>query len=187
MTRIAPTLALFVGLGLVNLGCDGPGPSDDAGSCSLGVAVGQERGAGFEPLSDGDPVELLLGFQGFRMLRLAVRATGAEATEAEVGVFMSIAESGVELSQRTRERALVPETDGFVLDEYLLFVNDYPPALVVGYEAELELTVSAGGCVGGQRVTVIVRDDDPCVDHGIVLDAATRPDAPDGGMACDGF
>jgi hypothetical protein len=182
MIRLACTLAL-----LVSFGCDGPAPPDDAASCGLDVTLGVDRGAGFEPLSDGDSVELLLGFQGFRMLRFAVRAAGAPATEAEVGAFLSIRDSGVELSQRTRERALVPETDGFVLGEYLLFVNDHPPALVVGHEAELELTVTAGGCVGGRRTTVIVRDDDPCVDHGIVLDAATRPDAPDGGMACDGF
>ncbi len=164
-------------------GC--PGPAEpDAGSCELEVAVGAMEGGAFVPLEDGDPVELLLGFQGFRMMRFAVRARGRAASELEVGAVLAL-ESGVDLDQRTRERDLVVDADAVLLEEYLLFINDIPPAQIVGYEGDLDLTVRAAGCLGGTGVRVEVRDDDPCIDHGIVLDAATRPDAPDGGLVCE--
>ncbi|MCB9598454.1 MAG: hypothetical protein H6719_37415 [Sandaracinaceae bacterium] len=179
MTR--PTLAL---LALALTGCP-EGTDPDGGSCTVEVAVGELEGRSFVELADGDPVEMLLGFQGFRMLRFAVRSRGPAVDEIEVGSFLTIVESGVELDQRSRERDLAPLPDGVLLQEYLLFVNDIPPAQIVGYDADLEMTVHAAGCVGGARVQVAVRDDDPCVDHGIVLDAATRPDAPDGGVVCE--
>ncbi len=142
-------------------------------------------GDAFVALADGDPVELLLGFQGFRMLRLAVRTHGGPADQLEVGASLTVPDSGAELDQRTRERVLAPTADGVLLEEYLLFVNDIPPAQIVGYEAELDLTVRAAGCLGGESTRILIRDDDPCVDHGIVVDAATRPDAPDGGVVCE--
>jgi len=178
MRRLTPLLG-----SLLLVGCPGEQPTD-AGACDVEVDVGSTRGGTFVELSDGDPVELLLGFQGFRMLRFAVRARGVSVDEIEVGSFLAV-ESGVELDQRTRER-VASEGDGeILLEEYLLFVNDVPPAQIVGYRADLDLTVRSAGCVGGETVVIEVRDDDPCVDHGIVLDAATRPDAPDGGVACD--
>ena len=169
---------------LLLVGCPTEG-GPDASACDLDVSVGAMETGSFVELGEGDPVELLLGFQGFRMLRFGVRARGASADEADISAFLSVPESGVELDQRSRERMPTSEPDGFLVNEYLLFINDHPPALLVGYEAELEFGVRAGGCFGGTRMMVVVRDDDPCVDHGIVLDAATRPDAPDGGVVCD--
>ena len=69
-----------------------------------------------------------------------------------------------------------------------MFFNDEPAANVVNHEAELEAVVRAGGCVGGTRVRVEVRDDDDCVDTGIVLDAGEDLDAgigPDAAV-CEG-
>jgi hypothetical protein len=151
--------------------CD-PAPDDpDGGSCALTVEIGTGDVASFAPVADGDPAELLLGFQGFRMLRFALLVDGAGANEAEVSAFASLPGSGVELSQRTRETDLTATGGGFVIEEWLLFFNDEPPSRVVGHEAEVEVIVRAGGCVGGARATVVVRDEDDCVDHGIVLDA----------------
>lgn len=180
MQRLALTLALP----LLLTACDSE-HVPDGGSCPVGVHVGTVDTGTFVGLGDGDPVELLLGFQGFRMLRLGVRATGAAPRDVEIGAYLSVADTGVEVSQHTRERELTPQDGGFLLEEYLLFFNDQPPALLVGYAANLELTVRAAGCVGGTSVAVQIRDDDPCIDHGIVIDAATRPDAPDGGTSCD--
>lgn len=176
--RLAPLLALTL------VGCP-TSPDPDAGACTFDVEVGSMDADTFVPLADGDPVELLLGFQGFRMLRFAVRTHGRAADELEVGSFLAVPDSGVELDQRTRERELDPTSDGVLLREHLVFVNDIPPAQIVGYEADVDFTVRGAGCLGGRSVRVEVRDDNPCVDHGIVLDAATRPDAPDGGVACE--
>lgn len=179
MTRCAAIV-----LALTLAGC--PGPAEpDAGACTVDVEVGVMEGDAFVALAEGDPVELLLGFQGFRMLRLAVRTHGRPADELEIGASLAVADTGVELDQRTRERGLAPTADGVLLEEYLLFVNDIPPAQIVGYEAELDLTVRGAGCLGGASARITIRDDDPCVDHGIVVDAATRPDAPDGGVVCE--
>ena len=152
----------------------------------MDVTIGSMESGSFVELRDGDPVELLLGFQGFRMLRFAVRGRGAgPGTAVDVGSFLSVPETGVELDQRTLEREATVETDGFLVSEYLLFINDYPPSQLVGYDAELEMTVRASGCLGGSRIHVQIRDDDPCIDQGIVLDAAVPDAGLDGGVACE--
>lgn len=169
-----------VGLAVVALSaCDPADPEPDGGSCSLDVSIGEPDAPSFTPVMDGDPVELVLGFQGFRMLRLSLRVTGAAAEEAEVNAFVTVSETDVEIGQRTRETALTPIEGGFVLSQWLLFFNDAPPSSVVGYPAEIEVVVRAGGCVGGARASVVIRDDDDCVDHSIVLDAG----ALDAGLA----
>jgi hypothetical protein len=164
------------------LGCD-PNPTDpDGGSCALDVALGRgSDGASFVAFDDGDTVELILGFQGFRMLQLALLADGATANEAEVSAFVTIADTGVELGQRTRETALVAHDGGFVLPSWLLFFNDEAPSRIVGHDAEIECIVRAGGCSGATRVRLRVLDDESCIDPTIVIDAsgvdAGAPDA----------
>jgi hypothetical protein len=162
------------------LGCD-PNPSDpDGGSCSLEVALGRgSDAASFVPFTDGDPIELILGFQGFRMLELALSADGVSAREAEVSAFITIADTGVELSQRTRETALVATDGGFLLPTWLLFFNDEAPSNIVGHEAEIECIVRAEDCMGGARVRLLVEDDESCIDPTILLDAGTDGGAPD--------
>lgn len=179
-----PTFTTITIALLALAGC-GPAPPDmDGGSCPLDVAIGAPDAAVFTPVEDGDPAELVLGFQGFRMLRFALRVEGATADEAEVSAFVTIADTGVELGQRTRERRTTPTDGGFVIDEWLLFFNDEPPSSVVGHEAVVEVIVRAGGCVGGARVRVQIRDDDDCVDHTIVLDAGARDAGIGDAAAC---
>lgn len=161
--------------------CDPGSNTRDGGSCALDVAVGQSGAASFTPVSDGDPVELVLGFQGFRMLTFALRAEGVSADEADVSAYVSITGSDVELGQRTRERVLEPIDGGFLVPQWLVFFNDEAPSAIVGHDAELETIVRAGGCTGSSRLRVRIVDDDGCVDHSIVLDAGARdaavPDA----------
>ncbi len=155
--------------------CDPAPPRDDAGACALEVTLADDAGA---PVAEGDPTELLLGFQGFRMLRFTLLVAGARADDAEVSAWVSVPETGVELGQRTRERA-VPTDDGFRVEEWLVFFNDEPPSRVVGHAAVVEALVRAGGCAGATRVGMLVRDDDACVDPSVVLDAG----ALDAGLA----
>ena len=156
---------------LLAFACGDDDVPTDGGSCVLDVTLGQSRGGVFEPLAEGDPVELVLGFQGFRMLDLALASEGTHGDELELSTVVFVESSGVELSQRTRERGFRRTDSGVVLDEYLVFFNDEPASALVGREAEIELVVRSGACVGGTSVRVTVRDDDPCVDTTIVVDA----------------
>ena len=174
----------FATLAALSTGCPTPGPPD-GGACDLEVEIGAALDGGFAPLADGAPGELVLGFQGFRMLPFALLVHGIDAPrELEVGASLEVPDTGATLDQRTRERALAPASGGVLLAEYLVFVNDLPDAQFVGHRADMEVIVRVGSCVGGARARVEIRDDDPCISHGIVLDAATRPDAPDGGVVC---
>ncbi len=179
--RLAPSASLLLFLA----GCDPSPPAGDGGSCPLEVVIESPMDGSFVPVEDGDDAELLLGFQGFRMLRFAIAAEGASAEEAEVSAYVTVADTGVELGQRTRERAVSTER-GLRVVEWLVFFNDEPPSRVVGYDAEIEAIVRAAGCAGAARVRVRVRDDEACVDPDILLDAG----ALDAGLAdaatCEG-
>jgi hypothetical protein len=165
------SVALLVPVIAFGVACGDDDAPADGGSCALDVTLGQSRGGVFEPLAEGDPVELVLGFQGFRMLDLALVSEGTHGDELELSTVVIVESSGVELAQRTRERGFRRTESGVVLDEYLVFFNDEPSSALVGREAEVELVVRSGACVGGTSVRVMVRDDDPCVDTTIVVDA----------------
>lgn len=168
-------LGLLLGL-LLASGCDPEEPTTDGGSCPATVSIGTMNAGTFEPIAPGDPAELILGFQGFRMLQLALRVDlddGAGVTEAEVSSFVEVTETGVELGQRTRETQITTTDTGLLLEEWLLFFNDEPPARVIGQTADLEVIVRAAGCVGTTRTRVAIRDDDACVDQTIVVDGGT--------------
>lgn len=172
------------------LACGPESPPADAGedtSCALEVTLGTGGEGAFEPLNDGDSSELVLGFQGIRMLFFSVMISGAEAANADMSAFLTIEETGVELSRRTRESNVVATGDGeFMLPEYLVFFNDEPASEVVGYEAELELVARVGDCVGGTRRTIMLRDDDECVDPDASVPDAGVVDGgvPDGAVTC---
>ena len=166
--------------------CPGGGEVPSDASCSMGLALGTGDAASFSPLSDGDAAEVVLGFQGFRMLVLALRLDGARSARAEVSGYLTVPESGVEIAQLPRMVALRDGTDGSAYaEELLVFFNETPASEVVGREAELELIARADGCVGTTRVTLALRDDDDCVEYGIELDAGTADAGPlDAGAAC---
>lgn len=166
------------------------GPSDppvvDAGPCDLSVVAGTGLADDFIAVVDGDPSELILGFQGFRMLRFALDVDGPAASEAEVSAFVTIADESIELSQRSSERALVPTSDGFIVENWLVFLNDTPAVSLIGREAEIEVIVRAEGCVGGTRMRVAIRDEDSCVDQTIIVDAGLTDATIRDAIACEG-
>lgn len=171
---------------LLAAGCPSPPATRDAGSCSLTVTLGESREGFFTPLPDGASVELILGFQGFRMLDLAVQSEGEHGDELELSAVATVESSGVELSQRTRERTFRPVESGVLLEQYLLFFNDEPASALVDREVTVELVVRSGACVGGTRAVWRVVDDDPCVDTAIVLDAGAVDAGQLDAAVCEG-
>jgi len=156
------------------------------GDCQLDLALGTGDRDSFSHLSDGDAAEIVLGFQGFRMLDLALRVDGSPEDEVNVLTHLGF-ETGDELDQRDGRMPLVDDGAGHrVLEDYLVFINDVPIASVLGSRATLEVIVRSDECTGSLSQAVELRDDDECIDFDHVLDAAV-PDSSvaDMNLACD--
>ncbi len=184
MRRLLPALLLAPALA----GCPGDdGPDEPDASCALGVLVGSGTPSSFTPVADGDPAEVVLGFQGFRMLVFTLRLEGAPDDLADVSGYVSIDDGAIEVSQLPRTVRLREGPDGAAYaEEFLIFFNETPVSEIVDRPAELELVARSGGCVGGMRVGLELRDDDDCVDYGVEIDAGTLDGGvPDGAVACE--
>lgn len=182
---LIPSLALAAVL-LVGCPENGGSPPADA-SCDLAVSVGTGNADDYVPLVDGDEAEVILGFQGFRMLQVTLRVEGTGEPRADVSGYVTIEESGVEVAQLPRTTAMIEGPDGARYAEgFLVFFNDTPVSEIVGREGELELIARSGGCVGGTRVALAMVDDDSCVDWDLEIPDAGILDGgiPDGAVAC---
>lgn len=189
MNRHTILLPAFLLAASLVAGCpdDGGKPPADA-SCDLGVSVGTGDAEGYVPLADGDEAEVILGFQGFRMLRVTLRVEGSDDSRADVSGYVTIEETGVEVAQLPRTTTLVEGPDGARYAEgFLVFFNDTPVSEIVGRDGELELIARSDGCVGGTRVTLAMVDDDMCVDWEAEIPDAGIVDGgiPDGAVACE--
>lgn len=184
----APALAL-AGLGVV-LGACGPPATPDAGmdaSCSLVVQIGPSDGGAFVPYGGGEEVPVILGFQGFQMLRLDVRVAGASApASVDLSAYVRVEDTGVEASRMEREADTTPDGDAVLVEGFLLFFNDAPLSLIGGHDARVELIARAGGCVGGTSVVVHLSDMPPCIDPDASVPDAGVSEAglPDGSVVC---
>jgi hypothetical protein len=181
----------ILALGIAAMAACSSGSSSDAGpdgACPLEVTLGTGDRTSFVPLTEGDPVEVWLGFQGLRMLVLASRLEGSEADTADLTMHLVVDATGVQLDQVDHQRRVVADGDGpRLVEDYLIFVNDAPASQLIGYTARLEHIARAGGCVGATRVDVELRDDHACVDTTVIVPDAEVPDGglPDGSVACE--
>ncbi len=126
MSRMIPTLAASLAL----VACDPSNGAPDAqadSSCSIEVALGLGARDAFIPIDDGDATEVILGFQGFRMLRLSTRVIGSNDIEAELSSSLSIEATGVQVSQRDLLPLVQAGGAGYV-EDWLFFFNDAVPA-----------------------------------------------------------
>ncbi len=179
-------IALLLAFALTGCPEDGPGDGGMDASCSLDVEIGGGDRDTFAPFVDGAPQEVLLGFQGFRMLEISVRVEGSPAADAELSVFLDIDDSDVEVSQVHRGLMLAPTSGGDgVIEGYLIFFNDAPASAIVGHTASLEIITRSGGCVGTDVLAMELRDDDMCVSDAGIADVGILDGAiPDGAAAC---
>lgn len=155
------------------LGCDPSGAGDTGSevplasySCELGT-LGTD---GWVSLADAGTVELMLGFQGFVLASLAVRADGPPEG-------LSRAAYGLEIEGTDPVSGSQPDVgfSGGESDEVLAFFTGNYVSYYVGRSAHvaLRLTSATAECVAeGDAVLV---DDDPCIHTG------GEPDCPEGG------
>jgi hypothetical protein len=182
-------IAVIVLISCVLFGCPGNGPTDGGmdATCSIEVDIGRGDRDSFLPFADGDPQEVLLGFQGFRLLSISVRIAGSTASDAELSIFVEVDDSTVVVNQAHRNLVLASAPDGAgVVEGYLIFFNDAPVSEIVGHTGTLEIIARSGGCVGTDVLAIDLRDDDMCVSYDAGLDDAGVIDGgiPDGAVSC---
>lgn len=173
---------------VVWVGCGGgdADAKDAGGNCKLDLSLGQVRGGQFADIAQGDPVELVLGFQGIRMLPLVLDIKGTEAATADVLAHLTIEATAQDLDQRDRSLELVANSQGGRrVENYLFFVHDLAGGAAINSQARLDIIARTKGCEGTLVREIELRDDDECVDFSIVLDAAVAADIPDAAVACE--
>lgn len=170
---------LLLGLALACLaGCSTEDPKSstqpDAGpSCTYTLSWGhRSAGGAFEAFADGDDAEITLGFQGFRYIQSTLRLEDVKATSATHSARIVV--EGQDPYTLSDTPVKVHEEAGALYSEdVLVFFNDLPIADIVGKSAEITLTAKAGGCLGSTKRTVVLRDDQSCIQQ------------EDGGMVCE--
>ena len=184
-TRLGAACAVCV----VLVGC-GPAGGGDGGmdtACPLVVELGPAGGTPFVAYRDGDEAEVVLGFQGFQMLRLDVRVSGAGAPPSiDLSAYVLVDETGVEASRIEREANVVRDGEAVRVLGFLIFFNDAPLSQIGGHDATVEIIARASGCVGGARVRVHLSDRAPCIDPDASVPEAGLADGglPDGAIVC---
>lgn len=158
-----------IGLLLLLAAC-GPGgpPGDtDAGEltyvdCVLGTPT--EEG-GFEPLVDGDPVELMLGFQG--LLFVQIRVQLEEPLGEPCALTGTVTVDGLQPTPTNQPVLAFTAADPHWLsDTAPLFLASNSVAAYLDKGAELAVRVQSGqrACVVAHRVELV--DEDPCIHSG---------------------
>lgn len=160
--------ALVSILGLLGLaGCPGPGNNPDAGPMGDAAREGPyvELGAGrsgFEPVHDGDALELVAGPQGGWHVFLAVRAHGIAVDGSRLYYELREIDSGdiVTRPATYAVRSSSVEQDGDTWsragDRAIFNISD--PAEVVGerFEVEVELEAPSGMRYRETRTAMVV-------------------------------
>lgn len=159
-------------------GCSNQDPGEsqkpDAGpSCTYTLSWGQRApGGAFQPFGDGDDAEITLGFQGFRYIQSTLRLEDVQATSATHSARIVV--EGQDPYTLSDTPVKVKDEGGVLYsDEVLVFFNDLPIADIVGKNAEITLTATAAGCLGTTKRTVVLRDDESCIQQ------------EDGGLVCE--
>lgn len=189
--RIRFLLAPALWVCLLGAAACGPAGETDGGmdaSCTVDLAVGTGDRDSFADVTDGDATELILGFQGFRMIALALGVEGSAADTADLTTFITVMDTDIELSQNNRRMPIVDGALGRrVVEDHLIFFNDAPASELVGRRVRVELIARSGGCTGTATADLALVDEDDCVDPDIVIPDAGTLDGgvADGAVVCE--
>ncbi|MBW2463591.1 MAG: hypothetical protein JRH11_18210 [Deltaproteobacteria bacterium] len=192
-TTMRVLLNLLLAVPLAGASACDPNEATDAGmdaSCdvTLAIAIGTGDRDSFTPVTGGQNTELILGFQGFRMIALALQVSGPAADTADLTTFISVTDTDIELSQNNRRMPIVDGTGGDrIVEDHLIFFNDAPASELVGREVQVELIARSGGCTGTATTGLTLVDEDDCVDPDIIIPDAGTIDGgvPDGAVVCE--
>ena len=145
--------------------CD-PAPDDDdllPFECELGLLTPDEQWVDVEP-SGASEAELIFGFQGFLWIDAAIRGDDDCPEVADVAARVSIdgfdpfGRSVPDVRFSDSGEGLQSETVPVRLD------NSEGPSLYAGHAAELVVRVTGATHEATCQATVLLVDDDPCID-----------------------
>lgn len=112
----------------------------DGGSSPGMLEIGINDDGTFLPLSDGDPMAVIRGTQGFDMINPCLRAAGADPTRPMVEVRASVEGRVLFALQPGDREDMVPDEVGSVLWN-LKVPTEVFPCCLIGHEALVEASL----------------------------------------------
>jgi hypothetical protein len=153
----------------------GDGPQTLEYGCDLGLLT--EEGD-FRALEPNETVELVLGFQGFLFVEVAVRA---EASPGECITTSSLTVPDNDPVGSVQQEVPFGGSDsGWVSEELVLFLPSNTVSDYVGAPADLAVRLDDGAAYCIAALTVELVDDDPCIHTGDEPICPDDDDFPEG-------
>ena len=159
-------------LALLTAGCPSNPASPDATPCYFDMQWGPGRDGSFAPFVDDDDAELTYGFQGFLYIKSTLRMNPEGSPDTGEMTFFIQVEGQDGYSHGSPFNVAAKEGDFRYEDEVLVFFNDIPIGELVGKPVTVNSRVVIDGCIATHNATVILRDDDDCIEQ------------PDGSLEC---
>lgn len=157
----ARTLWLLAGFMLALLaGCGSTAPPEvpDASACTVSVALGTGSSASFTPLADGEVVHPVLGSQGLVMMWISLEVVGYVPPNVEITWRTAVPDTGVDVEQYDRYAPLVlTGANTGVVESWILFFEGALAPSLFDHDADIDVVVHAGDCVGTAHVRVALR------------------------------
>ncbi len=181
MNRLNQTLLCVLAVAL--MGCK-QDAQPDATPCGYELSWGHFQDETFVSFADGNATEITEGFQGFRYIYSALRLQGLTEDTARVSFQISV--NGQEPYVQSNGNVMLEQEDGGATyaRDVLVFFNDIPIAQLVGRNASILARTTSGTCNGDHGVSVVLADDEQCVqleDGSLDCDAGCPAD---GGLDC---
>ncbi len=164
MTR--RTLAALVVFGATACGPDAADDPVDAGPpCEFVLSWGYRApGGDYQAFADGSVSEITLGFQGFQYIQSSMRVSGASAKSGSFS-FRVIVDGHAPYTLADTPAELAAGPGGMLYaDKVNVFFDDVPLAELIGRNADVTARGKVGGCTGTTAATVMLADDDPCME-----------------------
>lgn len=161
--RTFSLLALFTG-------CSGPAaePSDagfveEEEPCTMVATLGHEgAGRDFVPYAEGDPAEIVLGYQGFRFIQVVLRTEGIE--DARLLASFTIEVAGQAPYPQVSWIDVASADDGIAYSPvFLVYFNDITYSDIIDRDCTLGVSVAHRRCPDTTSVRVHLVDEDPCI------------------------
>jgi hypothetical protein len=162
---------------LVAWGCSTEAPSETgspAEKLSYTCELGTIDGAGFTPVNERGTLELMMGFQGFVLVSLAVR-TDAPPDDSSLATYGITIDGTDPVGGQQPEVRFADGGSGAVSDEVLAFFTGNYVSYYAGRSAHAALRVESETALCIAEADAVLVDDDPCIHTG------GEPDCPDTG------
>lgn len=130
--------------------------------CELGLPG---EGGALQPLPEGGPVELQIGFQGFLLIELQLRATGDVPATGRLAVSVR-AEDRQPVGMLRNRVELKKQGDGYSTGPIVVFLTPAQIGMWKSREAGLAAKIEGEGRKCVAVASGVLVDEDPCIHTG---------------------